>query len=229
VIVLDYDVTDSIFHHMYGDKANYQGYMSKFLSSYPFTFSISQVAYTKVYEFIERKCNITQNEMSKLALGNVTMNTIYFPQLLNSLSVRDIAHALDGIEQQLIPDKKITIYGQEYSTDVPIIWLIALLKRLRGNISESVIYKGLLSLKTETMLNTLDIMLLGGSLSTGRYFSFGNDVFGIHHVDWNNPNGDKRVFVKNNMMVPNIDVDMHVAIQNAISKSFKYVADVVPG
>jgi hypothetical protein len=226
VIVLDYDVTDSIFHHMYGDKANYPGYMSKFLSSYPFTFSISQVAYTKVYKFIEQKCNIRRDDMRKFELRKVNLGGVSFDQFLHELSVRDIAHALDGIESQLIPDDKIQFKGIEYSVDIPIFWLIALLKRLRGNISVSLVQTGLLCLEAETILNTLGVMMLGSNINFGSFFSFRNEVFSPTMIDDNEHNVKRCIFNKNQVMLSNINVNMDQAIRHAISESFKHVVDV---
>jgi hypothetical protein len=194
VIVLDYDVTSGIFHHMYGDEANYQGYMSKFLTSYPFTFSISQVACAKVYDFIDQKCHISRDEIRKFELGKIDFGGLYFDSFLHKLSVRDIAHALDGIEKQLIVNDKLSINGMEYSADIPILWLIALLKRLRGDISVSLINSGLLCLDAETILNTLGAMLLGQSIHYGMSFCFKKGVYYAKQVDANG--GKKCVFEK---------------------------------
>jgi hypothetical protein len=108
--------------------------------------------------------------------------------------------------------------------DIPIFWLIALLKRLNAQISASLIYKGILSLETETMLSTLGIMLLGRYIYPGLCFSFRNNVFCAMLVETNT--GKKCVFKKNNVMTPNIDVDMDKAIRFAISEAIKHVADV---
>jgi hypothetical protein len=224
VIVLDYDATSGIFHHMYGDKANYQGYMSKFLSSYPFTFSISQVAYTKIYEFLEHQCNIPRDEMRKFELERIDFGGIYFDQFLHNLSVRDIAHALDGIEKQLIVNDKLTINGQRYSADIPILWLIALLKRLNVKISVNLVYQGLRLFEPTTTLNSLGAMLLGPVIYYGINFRFKNSIFRAKQLD---ANGRKKcVFEKNNLMAQDANVDMDKAIRHAISKSFNYVADV---
>ena len=48
VLVMDYDVTKHIFHHVYGERACYEGYMSKFLSREPFRYSIQHEVVMKV-------------------------------------------------------------------------------------------------------------------------------------------------------------------------------------
>lgn len=48
VLVMDYDVTKHIFHHFYGERACYEGYMSKFLSREPFRYSIQHEVVMKV-------------------------------------------------------------------------------------------------------------------------------------------------------------------------------------
>lgn len=48
ILVIDFDVTKHIFCPFYGEKANYDGYMDKFLASLPFRFSISEEAHRQV-------------------------------------------------------------------------------------------------------------------------------------------------------------------------------------
>ena len=65
VVVLDYITTEHIFHHFYGQDANYYGYMSKFMSCYPFEYSIKEIAKDYVYDYIvfriSKQPKITRN------------------------------------------------------------------------------------------------------------------------------------------------------------------------
>lgn len=96
VAVLDYDTTKHIFHHFYGEKANYDGYMSKFMSSHPFEYSITKVAHEQLFNYIEKECHFSALSEFPSNVNNVTL-----PQYLASLSVRDVAHILDKIELQI--------------------------------------------------------------------------------------------------------------------------------
>lgn len=98
VAVLDYDTTRHIFHHFYGEKANYEGYMSKFMSSHPFEYSITKVAQEQLFNYIEKECHF-----SALCEFPYNVNNVTLPQYLASLSVRDVAHILDNIELQIDP------------------------------------------------------------------------------------------------------------------------------
>lgn len=96
VAVLDYDTTRHIFHHFYGEKANYEGYMSKFMSSHPFKYSITKVAHEQLFNYIEKECHF-----SALCEFPANVNNVTLPKYLASLSVRDVVHILDKIELQI--------------------------------------------------------------------------------------------------------------------------------
>ena len=48
ILVMDYEIAKHLFHHFYGQEANYEGYMNKFLNTLPFRYSIREVAQTAV-------------------------------------------------------------------------------------------------------------------------------------------------------------------------------------
>lgn len=131
IAILDYDTTEHIFHHFYGDKANYEGYMSKFMSSYPFRYSIKEVAHEELLRYFEQKCNF-----SLLCEFPTNVNKQSLPNMLELLSVRDVAHILDGIELQIgsmdveLPHNNGIILSEDYLTR-----LLALLVRLGYKVS----------------------------------------------------------------------------------------------
>lgn len=61
LLVMDYGTSEHIFHHFYGDEADYEGYMQKFLDNPPFTFSLRSEAQNKVREKIRTDCKIDDN------------------------------------------------------------------------------------------------------------------------------------------------------------------------
>lgn len=97
VAVLDYETTKHIFTHFYGAKANYDGYMSKFMSSHPFEYSITRVAHDELVKYLEKECNIPL-----LFEFPNNANNVSLPNAISSLSVRDVKHILDNLEEQII-------------------------------------------------------------------------------------------------------------------------------
>lgn len=105
VAVLDYETTRHIFTHFYGDKANYEGYMSKFMSSHAFEYSITRVAHEELVRYLEKQCWV-----SLPFEVPADINKVSFPNFIASLSVRDIVHILDGVENQ-IDSTDVEIYN----------------------------------------------------------------------------------------------------------------------
>ena len=52
ITVFDYNKTKSIFQHFYGQEANYDGYINKFISHQPFFYSIDEIAREYLYKVI---------------------------------------------------------------------------------------------------------------------------------------------------------------------------------
>lgn len=128
ILVLDYSTTERIFNHFYGVDANYSGYMSKFISDYPFHYSIEKVAIEVIYKFIMAECGIPESSMSEFRIGKSSET---FAELIEKLSVRDIANALDGIENQYKTDLIEIREGVMIRPEVKILKLMSLLKRLK--------------------------------------------------------------------------------------------------
>lgn len=81
ILVLDYETTEHIFHHFYGQQANYDGYMKKFLEREPFRYSIREMVIFNVKQQLAR---------------NLGIPTIFFKmqninKKMNAMSMRDLA------------------------------------------------------------------------------------------------------------------------------------------
>jgi hypothetical protein len=96
VAVLDYETTRHIFTHFYGEKSNYEGYMSKFISSHAYEYSITRIAHEELIKYLEKQCWVS---LTFEVPANI--NKVSFPNFIASLSVRDIVHILDGVENQI--------------------------------------------------------------------------------------------------------------------------------
>ena len=160
VAVLDYDTTEHIFHHFYGAQANYKGYMSKFMSSYPFRYSITEVAHEQLREYLKNECHVELlDEFPKDINGRSLLET------LNNLSVREIVQILDGIDMQIDPtDVELPNGFCTYSNDY-ITRFFSVLVRIGYKVSQEC----LLNYYSEDFVHfkTLNNYLL----TTGSYFN----------------------------------------------------------
>lgn len=164
VVVLDYITTEHIFHHFYGQDANYYGYMSKFMSCYPFEYSIKEIAKGYVYDYIEKECKVPRNIAYKIDVGFKYEKSVRQPETLdsylNKISVRDIAHALDNINNQFIEDTIILRDSFKVSTNSGLIKFLSLIKRLGIDFQKAQLYKTILDLRDKSILDLLGIFIL---------------------------------------------------------------------
>lgn len=125
IAVLDYETTEHIFHHFYGAQANYKGYMSKFMSSYPFRYSITEVARDQLLEYFKNECHIELlDEFPKDINGKSLLETV------NNLSVREIVQILDNINNQIDPADVELPYGYKTYSEDYITRFLAVLVRM---------------------------------------------------------------------------------------------------
>ena len=168
VIVMDYEATESIFKHYYGDKANYSGYISKFMTCYPFNYDIHQIAIdhfisvlTTTYRIPKEVLGIDLKSISQFRRSEeeeTILDRIY------KLSIRDIQSILKGIESQFKTDTVKVLRGYSIQTRTPMAYLLAIMVRMKyplrievidNNLHESTgIYASLLD---SFLLNDTDI------------------------------------------------------------------------
>lgn len=177
VVVLDYDVTRDIFHHFYGGNSSYDGYMSKFMSHYPFVFSITALAQRQLWDYIETQCGLNRDVVARTYLPSCKRN---LKQMLEEKSVRDLAHALDNIGCQC---REGIIMVNEYAqikinADEKIVRLLSLLFRLNIPITKLDII-GMINESDIDGLNLLgNYMLVEPQLSIGGCFHYNSHLVG---------------------------------------------------
>lgn len=219
VLVLDYEMTEHIYNHYNGDNSGYQGYMAKFMSSYPFRFSISETARAKVYEYIERKCGLSEDVMSQMQITP----DYDFDELLMNKSVRDIAHAIDNIESQVIIEV-IEHDGSKFSTDVPIVWLLALIKRLFIDIHKPYVVQAILGLEKNGVAKIIgNFMLVTPIMADSCYERNGEYLTSDIRLNMDNLSTFKFRNVKSSyVLTEKLDKSLLTAIETA----FEYVRDL---
>lgn len=179
VVVLDYITTEHIFYHFYGQDANYYGYMSKFMSCYPFEYSIKEIAKDYVYDYIEKECKVPRNIAFKIDVGFKYEKSVRQPETLdsylNKISVRDIAHALDNINNQFIEDTIILRDSFNVSTNCGLIKFLSLIKRLGIDFQKAQLCKTILNLRDKSVLDLLGIfVLVDEDFDISREIEYGN-------------------------------------------------------
>lgn len=131
ITVFDYSTTEHIFHHFYGSEANYRGYMNKFMSINPFNYSILDVARKYFYDFLQKKCLISQDDFIKAKDYSLDDKTYNLLEKIDSLSIREIANILYNIDNQIKPiDFQVLTTREKFNTKQPIIYFLAILKRM---------------------------------------------------------------------------------------------------
>lgn len=183
VMVLDYEITRHIFHHFYGKDANYEGYIKKYLSSYPYRYSILTVARDYLYDFLDRKCGMDRTACSKFVLKYgiyPNAENVYLSDIIRNLSVRDIAKAMDGIDTQF-DDETIEIRnGIKIKTGQRIIIFLSLLKRLGYEMSHLNLVKSFINIDSPRNFNVLGaFMLVSSEIAGNNCFYYQNENIGI--------------------------------------------------
>lgn len=130
VLVLDYEATEHIFHHFYGEKANYNGYMNKFICHNVFQFNIVEAARRELINQLCSKCSFKEEVLESIPVQGTGYNqVITLIRIIYELSVRDIAHILDDLESQ-ISNNPLEVNGYIIKNVAPITILLAVLVRL---------------------------------------------------------------------------------------------------
>lgn len=177
VVVLDYDKTEHIFHHFYGLEANYSGYMSKFVSHYPYRYSITKLAHDYLYEIIEEKCGLTRAVVSEFEIKGIPSHDV-LSNLIATKSVRDIVKILDNLDSQY----ETCVYQIRgnflIKTDAPIVIFLSILKRLQCDVSDHTLLRSIRLINGTVGLNLLgDFMLKDPALVSGHYFQNNKEGF----------------------------------------------------
>ena len=113
---------------------------------------------------IEKECKVPRNIAFKIDVGFKYEKSVRQPEILdsylNKISVRDIAHALDNINNQFIEDTIILRDSFKVSTNSGLIKFLSLIKRLGIDFQKAQLYKTILNLRDKSILDLLGIFIL---------------------------------------------------------------------
>lgn len=125
VLVLDYEATRSIFHYFYGQEANYEGYMDKFLSSTQFKYSILKNAQDRLIDRIRTQFGDDVLEMPINHQPDNSRITITVRNVVSTKSIREIDKILDQLDK--IGHTMFEKENKTFLTACPLYGLVKLL------------------------------------------------------------------------------------------------------
>ena len=143
-MVLDYEATEHIFHHFYGKRANYNGYMNKFISRNVYKFNIVEAARRELISQLCSKCSVDEKLLGAIPVNGIdNIETITLSSIINKLSVREIVHILDDLENQIF-NYPLEFNGYRIKNVAPITILLAVLVRLNQPINYTGLFQYIL-------------------------------------------------------------------------------------
>lgn len=172
VLVLDYDVTEHIFHHFYGQQANYDGYMKKFLEREPFRYSIREIAIFNIKQQLARNLGILKIFFK---MQNINKN-------MDIMTMRDLAKfckfdVSNHIKSEIFQWKNLNI-----STNLPLFryYIYAIEIGLSADeIIEDVVLSSSSDKPTEInehLKFVLPLLIINNSVPT-FYYRYGKDMY----------------------------------------------------
>lgn len=120
ILVMDYEIAKHLFHHFYGQEANYEGYMNKFLNTLPYSYSIKEEAHRQVRQKILDICKTGVFLSLDQKLSDNPKDRISFQLALNNSSVRRCKEFLDLDINSLFRKKWL---NGEYSIPTDSTWV----------------------------------------------------------------------------------------------------------
>lgn len=135
ILVMDYYTTEHIFHHFYGKNANYNGYIQKFISHNVYHFNISNAARNELLSTLTERCSMEEKIITALPIY-VDNNGVQITlgSIIEQLSVRDIAHILDNLDEQILQEN-FECNGYLIKSIAPITVLLAVIVRLNVRVN----------------------------------------------------------------------------------------------
>lgn len=120
VLVIDYSNLRHIYRHFYGERTDFNGYISKFLSSVPFSYSLEK-----------QKCEYVVKRLAELTGLDETIIKLIFPYRdLLSKTIRETVQSFD-IEQSVVRMPVVIINDEPVALSTSFIRVMAILRRLK--------------------------------------------------------------------------------------------------
>lgn len=154
VAVLDYYTTKHIFHHFYGEKADYSGYIAKFCCHNIFEYSLRKEARRQLYELLQNECGLDNNDIRQYEWYQddkfIEHATIW--KRIEEMSVRDITHVLDDLHTQYNNKYILKSGNRILLANNPVIKLLSVFVRMNFKFTTDNVTTFLTKSKTHFML-----------------------------------------------------------------------------
>jgi len=185
LLVLDTDTTEHIFHHFYGEKANYEGYISKFITHNTYRFDIRAAAEKELTDFLMFKCKMSEDMIANTVIYKDSYNEVKLYDYIRTLSVRKIASILNNIENAISEDY-VETHGIRFCSRAPITYLLAVLVRMDRKITYHWVFRSMC--ETPQVIYVLDAFLLIHQIcQCGAPFEYKENMFAaVAETDSNN-------------------------------------------
>lgn len=208
ITVFDYNKTKSIFHHFYGQEANYEGYINKFTSYRPFYYSIDEVARKYLYKVISEECRIDKKSIRAISQ--------HLNDQLDLLSVRDVNNILGGIDKYIKECVDTSSY-KGFNTKSPLTYTIAIFKLL--GLSDKDIKEYILELSPLDLLNCINVFLYIHPKTATNAFVFRGKAYLI--VSYRNINN--KIQIEEGPAYGGFETLTDENIVQCIEKAFEYI------
>lgn len=222
VLVMDHRVTESIFHHFYGQQANYAGYMGKFLSHNVFEYSLLKQARKVMVDYLREWCALNEEDINYLDVGmDETGHRISLMSKIETLSLRDIVKIIDAVDESIRKETR-EVQDGKYTTLAPITRLLTLFVRMQIQISKY-------DFEEYFMQNPLRLSCLGAFLWETPGLKYGAHQIGRKQYAFNmtkDENGYLSAGVHMEYGGQLSDIDVTVAVKKALETAYLYVPDV---
>lgn len=126
IIVCDYTKLNALFLHFYGEKANFNGYISKFSSSNPFFYSFRKKVSDKLIDKIENLVHFDDD-----VLKNTLASEIPLVEKIQDLNIRQLEYIVLDVERD-IKNERIEFPDHSFmlAKNVPMIKVFVIFNRL---------------------------------------------------------------------------------------------------
>lgn len=149
------------------------------MSSHAFEYSITRVVHEELVRYLEKQCWVTMP--FEIPAG---INKVSFPNFIASLSVRDIVHILDGVENQIEPID-VEIYNDyKIKSNDYITRFLSVLVRMKYKIT----YESLLDYFIDDyfLFQTLNNYVLLSHTAIRKVLSINSNRFSFENTTKNN-------------------------------------------
>lgn len=170
ILVIDYNNLRHIYKHFYGERTDFNGYMSKFLSSVPFEYSLKKQKYEYIIKEISKLTDLNEKELS----------SIFPSEIVLSKTIREVVKSFE-ISNSIVGNPVVKYGGENIRLNTSILRVMAIYRRLKY--SDEEIRRRFLSFKDSNQALFIKYIL------PYRFLSEKNQVINECFVTINNVDG----------------------------------------